>query len=122
MSTTIKLRAPNPDMNGVRIDGYDRVERKSDGLFHVHDSNLAAKLQARPHFFKVVKDEPAAKKPEPKPVEDKKLEDMTREELVAWLAERGVVDVKDDDTLELLLDVAKVKQADADKKSNSKKK
>lgn len=87
---TIKLRAPNPDTNGVKVDGYDRIERnKEDGLFHVHDSNLAAKLQAHPWNMTVDSSNNDAAPKAKKAAEEKTLEEMTKPELIAWLDERG---------------------------------
>lgn len=118
---TFKMIAPNPDTNGVNVQGYDRIERNADGTFHVHDSNLATKLRAAPWFFT---DAPADAKPakaKKEEVEDKKLEDMTPAELRAWLTERGHTpgeSVPDAD----LLAAAQLVQEEADKKAKGNKK
>lgn len=119
---TFKLQAPNPDTNGVKVDGYDRVERnKEDGLFHVHDSNLAAKLQGSPWNFKVASSAPDKAAPVKKATEDKTLDEMTKDELLAWVNERSPDNdkVKPNDFNKAdLLTLAKGLEAELAKKNN----
>jgi hypothetical protein len=119
---TIKMIAPNPDTNGVNVQGYDRIERnKKDGYFYVHDSNLAAKLRETPWFFTDAPSAPADKSPAKKAeVEDKKLEEMSRDDLVAWLTERGHKPGPDVPDADLLAAAILVKE-EADKKAGKKK-
>lgn len=119
----IKMRAPNSDTNGVNVQGYDRIQRdKVDGLFHVHDSNLAAILRQHPWNFVDVADEPKAKSAaEKKPVEEKTLEEMNKAELTAWLTERGQEDLAGFNKAELLELAKGVKKAADDKAGSDKK-
>lgn len=122
----ITLKSPNPDTNGVKVEGYDRIERnKATGLFEVHDSNLALKLQGQPWNFVTVasavkKAAPAvAKKVE---VEEKTIAEMSKQELADWINERSSeadqVDKKDYN-LDELRELATAIKTVADSKSNN---
>jgi hypothetical protein len=84
-----RLIAPNPDTNGVSVNGYDRIQRGEDGVFSVHDSNLADRLRAAPWFFKDAPEPTKPAKPPKKVTEDKTIDEMDETELKAWLTERG---------------------------------
>lgn len=115
---TFKLSSPNPDMNGVKIEGYDRVQREADGYFHVADSNHADKLKGAPWFFtEVAEPRKAVFAPAAKPVEEKAIEEMDRNELAIWLNDRGITPAADDSD-EVLLAVAQAKQKEEAKASN----
>jgi hypothetical protein len=127
MTTSHKLRAPNPDLNGVKVEGYDRIQVGEDGYFHVHDSNLVAKLQGPPWFMTTVAREGGeVVEPTRKDTQryrddlaNKTLAQYSRRELIEFLSERGHEPANDGEGISDadLLAAAELVKEEADKKA-----